>query len=387
MLFQHAVFEKLGPAAFTEVFRRPPDSSQQILHPEKYLARIRPVACVPPAPAARRGFRTLAEGSIGELDHSILLRQYATQEDAEAVAPAWRGGSYQLLEDKSGTRVLLAYASEWDSPAAAQRFFGLYRRVLEGKWKRFEAGRAEHARLVGQGDDGHFLLRWGATRVSSLEGLPEPEGAAAALDYNYGHPGGALNRQLAAAMLSLGVTLPMLMGAEVPRPAPEFVIKLTNGQQLLLTSYRGKVVALEFLLTTCPACKVCSSVLNKLYKEYGPRGFQPLGVAFNPMAGMFVPDYVKEQKLDFPVGVAEREPVLNFLQYSPIERMLVPQLVFIDRQGMIRAQHPGDSPFFQDEENNMRAQVEALLKESAAKKAPARPKVKPASPKPPAAVQ
>ena len=35
--FQDAVIHKMGTAAFAEVFRRPPDSSQQILHPEKVL--------------------------------------------------------------------------------------------------------------------------------------------------------------------------------------------------------------------------------------------------------------------------------------------------------------------------------------------------------------
>lgn len=388
MLFQHAVIEKLGSAAFAEVFRRPPESSQQILHPEKYLARVQPVACEPPSPSARRGYRALAEGSMGELDHSILLRQYATAEDAEAVAPAWRGGNYQLLEEKGGARVLLAYASEWDSPETAQRFFSLYRRVLEGKWKRFQAGAANGSRLTGRGDDGHFLVRRQGARVTSLEGLEQPEAvkeAAAAIHYQY--PGGVLKSRILTAMLGLAVTLPALVGAEVPRPAPEFVIKLPSGQQLLLSYYRGQVVALEFLLTTCPHCKTCSSLMDQLYKEYGAKGFQPLGVAFNPMAGLLVPDYVKELRLRFPVGAGEREPVLSFLQHSPIERMLVPQLVFIDRQGVIRAQHSADSPFFQDEEKNMRAQIEALLKEPGGRKVPAAKPRKAVSPKLPAEVE
>jgi peroxiredoxin len=187
-------------------------------------------------------------------------------------------------------------------------------------------------------------------------------------------------------MLSLGISLPLLTGAEVPRPAPEFVLKLHDGKQLLLSSFRGKVVALEFLLTTCPHCKTCSSLMNNLYRELGPKGFQPLGVAFNPMSGLFVADYVRELKLDFPVGVAEREPVLNFLQHSPLERMLVPQIVFIDRNGVIRAQYSADHDFFKDEEKNMRAQVEALLKEPANRRNPARTK-KPASSQAQPAVQ
>jgi hypothetical protein len=44
----------------------------------------------------------------------------------------------------------------------------------------------------------------------------------------------------------------------------------------------------------------------------------------------------------------------------------VPQLVFIDRKGVIRAQYAGNDPFFKDEERNVRAQIEGLLKEGAA---------------------
>ena len=40
--------------------------------------------------------------------------------------------------------------------------------------------------------------------------------------------------------------------APVPRKAAEVTITMNSGEQLLLSSLRGKVVALEFLLTTCP---------------------------------------------------------------------------------------------------------------------------------------
>ena len=36
----------------------------------------------------------------------------------------------------------------------------------------------------------------------------------------------------------------------VPRPSPEFVLRYPPGKQELLSQYRGKVVALEFLFTT-----------------------------------------------------------------------------------------------------------------------------------------
>ncbi len=86
-----------------------------------------------------------------------------------------------------------------------------------------------------------------------------------------------MTRRLFALAFALGLSFPALFGAEVPRPAPELVIRQVNGKQLLLSQYRGKVVALEFLQTTCPHCQTCSALLNKMYQEYGPRGFQPIG--------------------------------------------------------------------------------------------------------------
>lgn len=153
--------------------------------------------------------------------------------------------------------------------------------------------------------------------------------------------------------------------AQVPRPSPEYSTLLPDGRHLLLSELRGKVVALEFLSTTCHYCKECSAVMNKLYAEYGPKGFQPLGVAINPNAIVLVPGYTKELGLNFPVGVGPHESALSYLRFSTLDRLMVPQLVFIDRRGVIRAHYPGGDPFFKDEEKNMRAQIEALLQEPA----------------------
>ena len=145
-----------------------------------------------------------------------------------------------------------------------------------------------------------------------------------------------MTRRLLGIGIGLGVLAASLIAAEVPRPTPELAIRLVNGQQVLLSHYRGKVVALEFLYTTCPHCQNCSVVLNRLYKEYQPRGFQALGVAINDSASLLVDDYVKQIQLTFPVGVGSREEAMSFLQHPLMEILYVPQLVFIDRKGAIR---------------------------------------------------
>ncbi len=149
-----------------------------------------------------------------------------------------------------------------------------------------------------------------------------------------------------------------------PRPAPEFTIQYADGNKVPLSSFKGKVVALTFIFTTCVHCQHASQVFSKLYTEYGARGFQPVGVAINDMANLFVDDFMKNYGVNYKVGFSPLPPVLEFLGISPMERYVVPQIVWIDRKGMIRAQ---TSALTGDEqmrtEPYWRSMIEMLLKE------------------------
>lgn len=154
------------------------------------------------------------------------------------------------------------------------------------------------------------------------------------------------------------------IAADVPRPSPEFAISMMGGKQILVSQYRGKVVALAFILTTCPHCQKTVGYLSAMQREYGPRGFQVLASAIEDMAAMNLPDFIKRFQPPFPVGFNDRNPVLEYLHHPAMFRLMMPQLVFIDRTGMIRAQYSGEDKFFaDDQEKNLREQIESLLKE------------------------
>jgi peroxiredoxin len=180
-------------------------------------------------------------------------------------------------------------------------------------------------------------------------------------------------RQFIGLGLASAVSLKVGAAPKVPRPAGEFVMRLTSKELVLLSRFRGRPVVMEFLMTTCPHCQKCSSILQKLMDEYGSQ-VQFLGAAFNEGADYMVPGYIAGLRLKFPVGVASRDSVYEFLQLRDHQGpVYVPQLVFIDKNGMIRAQYSGDNEFFKDEENNIRREVEALLKGApAARKSAAR---------------
>jgi peroxiredoxin len=172
-----------------------------------------------------------------------------------------------------------------------------------------------------------------------------------------------------AMAVAVGIaTVGMMTAAEVPRKAPEFSIEFPDGGQKLLSQYRGKVVCLEFLYTTCPHCMAASKLTSQLLAEYGAKGFQPLGVAFNnePVpAKTLVPAFVKENQVKYPVGYSTREAVTAFMGVSPETRLSVPHIVFIDRKGIIRQESELMSNETLATEENMRKMIETLLKEPA----------------------
>jgi len=152
----------------------------------------------------------------------------------------------------------------------------------------------------------------------------------------------------------------------MPRKSPEFTITDPSGKETLLSSYRGKVVVLAFVHTTCIHCQAFSTVLNKIQKDLGPRGFQAIDVAWNQGAQGLVPGFVRQLGLTFPVGYSDWDPIMSFLGFSVMDRPVVPLIVVIDKRGMIRAESPPDGdPNLQDE-TKLRAMVEGLLGEGAA---------------------
>ncbi len=144
-------------------------------------------------------------------------------------------------------------------------------------------------------------------------------------------------------MLAFGLALQA--AAPVPRPSGEFKIHEPSGKDTLLSAQKGKVVVIQFLFTWCPHCQAAAQWLSKMQTELGSKGLQVYGVAFNDE--VLTKDVATNNKTtsafsqyaNFPVGlVTTKEPVLRFLGLSVVEGYGVPQMVVIDKKGVIRSQ-------------------------------------------------
>ncbi len=167
----------------------------------------------------------------------------------------------------------------------------------------------------------------------------------------------------AAALALLAASVPAFAIEPLPRKSPEFTLKTAAGKESLLSSYRGKVLVVAFIFTTCPHCQAFSAMVEKLYKELGPRGLQPIDIAWNENAQSLVGNFSQQLGLTFPVFYGTYDPIMAYMGFSVLDRPVVPLVVVIDKNFTIRAQSPpqGD-PNLQDE-TKLRAMIETLLKE------------------------
>ena len=156
--------------------------------------------------------------------------------------------------------------------------------------------------------------------------------------------------------------------AEPVRRSPPFSIMRIGSAPLKLSQYKGKVVALAFIYTTCPHCQHLTTTLNQVAQDYAARGVQVLECAFNDDAVATMPEFIKQFNPFFPVGLATRASVMSYLQYpiTDTRPLYVPHLVFLDRAGIIRGDYPGEGPFFQDPDGNIRKELDTILKGSPA---------------------
>jgi peroxiredoxin len=174
-------------------------------------------------------------------------------------------------------------------------------------------------------------------------------------------------RKLAVAVSCLAAAaLWLLAAAPVPRKAPALAYVDAAGQEVQLSSFKGKVVVVELMLTRCPHCWRLAQTIAKLHQELGARGLQPVGIAFDDDAGgTLARDLAGYAKITYPVGFTTADKVDGFLGRQEKERFQVPQLVVIDRAGVIRAQSSPTGEVKLEDEATLRGLLDGLLKETA----------------------
>lgn len=120
------------------------------------------------------------------------------------------------------------------------------------------------------------------------------------------------------------------------KPAANFRLTDSNGVQVALADYKGKVVLLNFWATWCGPCKIEIPWFIEFNKTYKDRGFAVLGVSMDDDGWKSVKPYLAEKKIDYTVLVGNDQVSQA---YGGIDSL--PTTFIIDRDGRIAFVHMG----------------------------------------------
>jgi len=207
-VFAQLLYQDGGFDAVNHAFLRPPTSTEQILHPEKYTAGEQPISVtIPPLERSVGGtWKTLRTDVFGELDLRLLLEPSLGWPAAEAAAAGWGGDSYTILEDEDGRRIV-GIVTVWDTEADAAQMYNAW---VDSIPLTFKEGQARTLRMPS-------MTRW-ATAEYQIQAITT--GNVVRLVYA---PDVATLERVDAALANAPIgqgSSPALPDNTVPRPAP-----------------------------------------------------------------------------------------------------------------------------------------------------------------------
>lgn len=131
--FVEEVRRKNGERGVDELFTRPPISSEQILHPEKYFQNERPRDVSLDEPAFNSsGWRLVTSTPLGEIGMRGLLMAGVSEKDATRASAGW-GGDRAFLFERGGASSLFVWKTVWDRSVDAEEFFRTYNEMEKAR--------------------------------------------------------------------------------------------------------------------------------------------------------------------------------------------------------------------------------------------------------------
>ena len=134
--FITAFYHEDSEITIDEVFRNPPQSTEQILHIEKYIAGEIPVYPLLPDLSdalTPHKLRIITNNVLGELGVRELLQQHISSPHAIEAAAGWGSDQYIVFENESTNERGFMIFSLWDSPKDTMEFYTAYLQWLKQK--------------------------------------------------------------------------------------------------------------------------------------------------------------------------------------------------------------------------------------------------------------
>jgi hypothetical protein len=184
MQWVQQLYKREGWPLVSKAYKELPQSTEQILHSEKYFAREAPIKVTLPdiAPTLGSGWKRIDMDVNGEWSYYLILDEYLkSAQESKRAAAGWGGDRYSVYEGAKPGSVVITQLSAWDTPNDAMEFFDAYAKRTERRYPaatpasnpytnfstKWQEGRAWRT------SEGLVIIVRQADRVSIIEGLPE----------------------------------------------------------------------------------------------------------------------------------------------------------------------------------------------------------------------
>ena len=175
--FLQRYIKAYGWQGMDALFRNPPTSTHQIMHPESFFPRRQnPVGVVIEDLSAGvlAGQEEIWDDTLGEWGLQTLLGRYLPESAASQAVGGWRGDRVQVYEDPATHRLLSVGYVLFGGEGEADDFFRAYREYLGAKYGVNRFKRTDETIFwadLGGGDSQVYVERFGR-RTVFIEGSP-----------------------------------------------------------------------------------------------------------------------------------------------------------------------------------------------------------------------
>ncbi len=172
--FVQAVKRARGWEGVNGLYQDMPASTEQILHPEKYLdQRDQPTTVTLPdlSGSLGNGWEPLVTNVWGELNVDVIFKEFYPDSKTSAVSRGWDGDQFRVLENRKDHGLLAVWFSAWDSEKDAEQFTTAYKKLLGRKYG-FEVPAEKQTRYAWKHDGSEISLERRGSEVLVVESCP-----------------------------------------------------------------------------------------------------------------------------------------------------------------------------------------------------------------------
>lgn len=169
------LYKRGGWEMVSQAFNKLPQSTEQILHAEKYFSYERPRKLTLPEFKRVLGpnWKRIDYDVNGEWGCYLILDEFLNDEtESQRAAGGWGGDRFALYETGRAGEVFVAQLTAWDSALDAKEFFAAYAKRIAKRYPDAMQSGSTDARVAWKTSSGGVVMELRGSRVAILEGIP-----------------------------------------------------------------------------------------------------------------------------------------------------------------------------------------------------------------------